>query len=231
MENKDNNGNMVSEKSLSFVFRTAAVLCAVSIVLFCFGMTRVDSLVLLFVIFGLSSMLMYISILLFVSGVKTRKLVGKNVNYFLYDKKTKKNMPVSGLTFSEIHKRLVKYMSLFRRGGKLYIGDFFANNSPVPSSFRPLLCYELLHEMSEDGGNVEKAKMFLSFGRDCAQAFYDNLMNAGECELSRDIMNFFESYSSENEVSEEFCRYITDRRDYIENRMVRYTAEHIEEFE
>lgn len=228
---EDKNNNISSEKSLNHVFRTAAVLCAISVVLFCFGITRVDSMALRIVIFGLSSTLIYISSLLFMAGVRTKQLAGKSINYFLYDKKTKKNLPVSALTFSEIHKRLINYMSFFKRGGKLYIGDFFANNSPVPSSIKPLLCYELLHEMSEDGGNVEKAKTFLSFGSDCAQAFYENLISAGDSEMSREIMNFFESYSSENEVLEDFCRYLTDKREYIENRMVCYTTEHIEEFE
>ena len=118
IERKDNSKDAVSK-----LIRIASVLIAIAIVGICFAYTKLDGT-------GIGQIAMYVisallalfgAFIIFIMAYGTH-LDKHRSNLFLYDKKIKKEIPVSELTVERIRERLVMQMSLFKRGGKLYVG-------------------------------------------------------------------------------------------------------------
>ncbi len=230
-----NNKNTQEQKEAAKVaagklVRIASVMIAVAIVGICFAYTKLEGT-------GIGQIAMYtISALLalfgafiiFVMAYGTYLDKHRN-NLFLYDKKTKKDIPVNELTVDRIRERLVMQMAFFKRGGKLYVGDLFENRViMVPEAIKPLFCYELLCEIADEKG--ANASVFLSFGAECAEIFTKYLGENGDHELALKIKGYFFAYADNKEIVGEFCEYIKSKKDYIQQNMLEYTVKNIEKF-
>ena len=90
--------------------------------------------------------------------------------------------------------------------------------------------HELLYQLSEDCENTEKAKTFLSFGKECSDAFAKNLSYAGDSEMSRKIQFFFSEYDDGQYIVADFCRYISDLRPHLEDSVMKYLKNNINKF-
>lgn len=226
----NNNQDNKHQRNYDGIYKVCAVMAAVAIVLACFAVAKVEDVFLKIVLFGISGTLLFFSIVFIAAVAGAKKIAKGNFNYFLYDKKTRQNASVEQLTFSETRKRIQKYMAMFKKGGKLFLGDLFDEKNNIPEAFHPLFCYELLYELSEDCENTERARIFLSFGKECADAFSKNLAYAGDTELSRKIQFYFAEYETGQNILSDFCRYISELRPHLEESVVKYTKEHINEF-
>lgn len=226
--NNDNNHSLAAD--FSPLYKFCAVLIAIAIVLAAFTYTKVEGVVIQLSLFSLSGLLLTFSTFLLITARKAKKLSQRKVNYFLYDRKTDGERNVDTLTFDEIRIKIQKYMGMFKRGKRLYLGDLFDERVNIPKAFRPLFCFELLYEMSDDKNPHGRAKTFLSFGVECAGAFYAHLSSAGECQLAEDLKRFFEDYAEGKNNEEEFSLYLKSQKEHIQLSIVKYLKEHINEF-
>ena len=228
MDNKNN--SPLPPSDFSPLYKLAAVLLAVGFILFCLGFARVEAPFWRFAIISLGSILTFLGITFIFTINSAKKFAKQKHNYFLYDRKTKKDIDVDALTLSDIRAKVQKYMAFFKRGGKLYVGDLFNNDIKIPPAIRTLFCYELLYEISDGGAGVEKAKRFLSFGNECAGVFYAHLSAAGELQLAEKLRSYFNEHASGDDNSEKLHKFLDANKPYLEAAIIKYTKAHIDEF-
>ena len=228
--NQNENKTPIIPADFGPIYKFCAILIAISIVLAAFTYKKVQEPLLQIVLFTLSGIIFSFAFYLLKTVFKAKKFTDRRVNYFLYDKKLNGNKNIDSLTFTEIREKIQRYMSFFRRGKKLYLGDLFDENIKIPDSFRPLFCFELLYSMSEDKEQNSRAKLFLSFGVECAGAFYAHLSRAGDTELADGIKTFFSDFAAGKDNEKEFLDYLRSKKQHIEESVFKYLKEHINEF-
>ena len=211
------------------IIRICSVMIAVAIVLACFSYTKVDpgvAQIALYVLAGIIAIIGGFVIFVVAYGTHIEK---QKRNFFLYDRKLKKDIPMDDLTVARVRERLVMHMSLFRHKGKLYIGDLFDSKTMIaPEILKPLFCYELLCEIADENG--ANASVFLSFGIECAEIFSKYLASNDDHELALKIKGYFFAYANDKTVSGEFREYIVSKKEHIEAKMLGYVKSNIEKF-
>ncbi len=229
MNNDQNNQNNPSIEEIGEkVIRFGAILIAAAIILFCFAYTKIESPLLQMLAFGLSTLLGCVGIFIIVVIAVGMRAEKHKTNFFLYDKKKRKNIDPCELTVAEIRKRLEEFMSSFKHRGKLYIGDLFDERRHIPEHFKPLFCYEVLCQIAE--GSNSQAETFLSFGFECAEVFSKYLSQNADYELASKIKTYIAEYSDGEHKAEGFCSYISEQKQSIEEKMLNYTVTNIERF-
>ncbi len=218
---------MEQNRTARFFVRLAAILLALALLSVCFAIVKVQSIIgkiLLFVAAALAVLLSAFLILLVILAKRAQK---HRHNFFLYDRKMRGNMPTEELTVEHISNRLMSYMGLFRHHKQLYISTLFDESGGAPESFKPLFCYQLLGMLSV--GAEDQLCAFLEGGKELADIFSNYLTQAGEDELSRDVQSFIASYDGKTAAS--FGTYLRLKSDYLAERMLSYTKEHIHDFD
>lgn len=230
MDNKEKQSasEALSEARMK-VIKTASVGIAGAIVLACYAYTRVEDAVIQTVLYGIASLISTFAGVFIIGAVSLGRAEKNRKNFFLYDRKTKSEMPVSSLTFAEIRLRLLDFMAIFKRRGRLYVGDLFDENPHVPEHFKMLFCYEILYELATEDGGID-AKAFLGFGTECAEIFTKYLRQNGDYELATSIRGFIFDFSEENSNVESFKEYMRTQKEHIEKMALEYTRENIEKF-
>ena len=232
---EQNNKNTQEQKeaakdAISKLIRIASVMIAIAIVGVCFAYTKLDGAgigqIVVYVVSALLALLG--AFVIFVMAYGTHLDKHRN-NLFLYDKKTKKDIPVSELTVDRIRERLVMQMAVFKRGGKLYVGDLFESRViMVPEAIKTLFCYELLCEIADEKG--ADPSVFLSFGAECADIFTKYLGANNDHELALKIKGYFFAYADDKSVAEEFCEYVKSKKEHLQQSMLDFTVKNIEKF-
>lgn len=229
MNNDHNNQNTPSiEEVGEKIIRFGAILVAAAIILFCFAYTKIESPLLQMLAFGLSTLLGCVGLFIIVIAALGIRAEKHKTNFFLYDKKKKKNIELGELTVAEIRRRTTEFMSTFKHRGKLYIGDLFDESRHIPEHFKPLFCYEVLCQIAE--GSNAQAETFLSFGFECAEVFSKYLSQNADYELASKIKSYIAEYSDGEHKTESFCSYIAEQKQSIEEKMLNYTVTNIEKF-
>ena len=232
---EQNNKNTQEQKeaakdAISKLIRIASVMIAIAIVGVCFAYTKLDGAGIgQIVVYAVSALLALLgAFVIFVMAYGTHLDKHRN-NLFLYDKKTKKDIPVSELTVDRIRERLVMQMAVFKRGGKLYVGDLFESRViMVPEAIKTLFCYELLCEIADEKG--ADPSVFLSFGAECADIFTKYLGANNDHELALKIKGYFFAYADDKSVAEEFCEYVKSKKEHLQQSMLDFTVKNIEKF-
>ena len=228
MDNK--NKNAMPPEDFAPLYKIAAVMLAAGALMLCLSLARLEYPLLKFGVMGLGITLITMGVAFIFIINSAKKFTKQKRNYFLYDRKTRKEIDVGALTFADIRAKVQKYMSLFRRGKKLYVGDLFNNDINIPSAIRTLFCYELLYEISESSADTQKARTFLSFGNECAGIFYSHLAAAGELQLAEKLRSYFNAHSNGEDSAEKLHKFLDTNKKYLESAIVRYTKDHIDEF-
>ena len=231
----DQNNNTQEQKeaakdAVSKLIRIASVMIAIAIVGICFAYTKLDGTGIgQIAVYAVSALLALLgAFIIFVMAYGTHLDKHRN-NLFLYDKKTKKDIPVSELTVERIRERLVLQMAVFKRGGKLYVGDLFESRViTVPEAIKTLFCYELLCEIADEKG--ADPSVFLSFGAECADIFTKYLGANDDHELALKIKGYFFAYADDKSVAEEFCEYVKSKKEHLQKNMLDFTVKNIEKF-
>ncbi len=148
-----------------------------------------------------------------------------NGNFFLYDRKTNKDISVEDLNAEEISRRLQLYMLFFRRGKQLNLADLFEGNAP--EKFKPLFCYALL-EILTASENDAQWSAFLSCGQELALAFEAHFAKA-EPELTQEIQKHIHAFDGNDPTS--FRTYLSSKSNDLAVRMLSYVKEHIHDFD
>ena len=210
------------------LLRIATVLLAVAVIVACFAIVKIPfQLVKIFVLclaaipFAFAVFLLYVVILGHVAGLQKR-------NFFLYDRKQRKNISPEELTVEHVSECLLRYMILFRQGKHLYLGSLFDETSRAPEVFKPLFCYQLLGMLSDSADDTQLLS-FLACGKDLADAFSTYLSQAGEAGVGREVQNHIVSFDGTDVTP--FRNYLREKSDYFAERMLSYTKEHIHHFD
>ncbi len=210
------------------IIKLASVGIGASVILACYSYTRVEDVFRQLLLYVLSSVICIIAALLIMGAVAIGRAEKNRHNFFLYNRKNKAEMPIASLTVKEIRERLLEFMSIFKRRGKLYVGDLFEENPNIPEQFKPLFCYEILYELAAEDGI--DAVAFLGFGGECAEIFTKYLRENEDYELATKLRSFILDFSTENNNSESFREYMRTKKEHIEEKMLKYTVKNIEKF-
>lgn len=209
--------------------RIACVLFAVSVIAICFGVARVESMPVRIAIFVSATFMILLGALFVYAAIYSKYSKTHKKNYFLYDKKRKGDRELSELDFELVRAKVIDYMSLFKHGKRLYVGEMFTDTPWTVEAMKPLLCYELLYELS-GSNSIESCKMFLGYGAECSAIFSKHLMETGDYELSESVAKFFADFSGDRETAERFSEYMASKKSYIESKVIEYTKKNIDKF-
>ena len=226
-EKKEIAAEMRREARIGIV-KIASVGIAIAIVLACYSYTKVVDSLTRMALYIVASLIAAVA-MLFIMGAITLSRAEKNKkNFFLYDRKKKADIPLSDLNVKIVRDKLLDFMAIFKRRGKLYIADLFDENPNIPECFKPLFCYEILYELASDEGM--DASAFLNFGGECADVFSKYLRENGDYELANRLRSFILEHSEENNNTESFKEYIKAKKEHISDKMLGYAVKNIEKF-
>ena len=210
------------------IIKIASVGIAIAIVLACYSYTKIEDSFSQMTVYVLASFIVAVATVFIMGAVALGRAEKNKRNFFLYDRKKKADIPVSSLTVKHIRDRLIDFMAIFKRRGKLYIADLFDENPNIPECFKPLFCYEILYELATDEGM--DAGAFLSFGGECADVFSKYLRENGDFELATRLRSFILEHSEDNNNTDSFKDYIKTKKEHISEKMLGYAVKNIEKF-
>lgn len=227
-QNKKDSSEALREARIKIV-KIASVGIALAIVLACYAYTRVEDAITQTVLYGVASLISTFAGIFIIGAVSLGRAEKNRRNFFLYDRRKKADIAVSELTVATVRERLLEFMAIFKRRGKLYIGELFDDNPHIPEVFKPLFCYEILYELALGDGSID-ASTFLGFGNECADIFTKYLRENGDYELAVGIRGYICDYSKHNDNSESFREYLKHKKTHIETKMLGYAVKNIEKF-
>ncbi len=211
------------------MIRIGAVMVALAIVGVCFAIARVEDVVIKITIISMSGILIFIGGLFVASAVYLRHHETHKKNYILYDRKLKGDIPLERVDFELVRGKVLDYMSVFRRGKQLYVGELFVDTPWTVEGMKTLVCYELLYELASKT-DIAGCKTFLGYGSECSGIFSKYLMENRDFDLSANVAKYFAEYEHNKDVAKEFCEYIDTQRTHIEKRVVEYVKANPEKF-
>ena len=189
------------------LIKFASVIIAIAIIVLCYGIAKVDNDETRMVVYSIGWGLALVGAFLIFTTLSAMRSMKNRRNFFLYDKRKKADIAPSELTFDTVRAKICEFMSIFKHRGKLYIGDILGENTTVPEHFKPLFCYELLYELSM--GEGLDARIFLSFGNECANVFAKYLRQNEDYELATSIYTYIVDFSSGNGRVAEFKDFMS----------------------
>lgn len=228
-QNNEHDTNSLPGIAGSRITKIASVMMGISVIIACYSYAKAGNGFGQIALYALAAFIFVVAAFLMFIVIAAHIAAKNKNNFFLYDKKTKQNIPTEALTFEGVRSRVLEFMSVFKYRGKLYMGDLFSDDRTVPESFKPLFCYEILYELATDDGI--RAESFLSFGTECASIFSKYLGQNDDHELAARICGFIYDFSSGNKDVGKFQEYIQSQRDHIKSKMLGYTVENIRKFD
>ncbi len=226
-DNKEKLAEQMREARIKLI-KIASAVIAGAIILACFAYTQLDDALLKTVLYLVSSFISTVAGVFIFGALAIGREEKNRHNFFLYDRKRRSEIPISSLTVNTVREKLLEFMSIFKRRGKLYVGDLFEDDPNIPEYFKPLFCYEILYEIATDDGM--DASAFLSFGGECAEIFTRYLRESEDYELATSLCTFIFEFSEENNNSALFKEYMKTKKEHIEEKMLKYTVQNIEKF-
>lgn len=220
----DNKKNLSAGEKL---IRVAVVMIAVAIVGVCLAIAKVDSFMLKVVIFALSGVLVLISGLTILIVAMNRR-GRKKRNYMLYNGRFRKDILPEQLDFHRLRARVTSYISLYRKGRRIYLGDMFGDESLGMPAMKLLLCYELLYELAD--GGLPACTVFLNNGDGCKRLFTTCLMENGDTEMASRIKQFYAMHATDSTQPAMLLEYMVSQKKVIEQKMLKYAMDNIDSF-
>lgn len=209
------------------LIRIAVLLFAVSIILVAIALTKISSLFVKILLIVLAAIPVLIGAFLIYIILLAKSYQKGEHNFFLYDRKIRKNRPIEELTFAHVSNCVARYMTLFKSGKQLYLATLFEEGG-APEAFKPLFCYQLLGMLTSNPNDAQW-RAFLLCGKELADAFSTYLNQADEEELARMVQYYIAEFDGQN-VSP-FRDYLSQKKDYLADRMLEYACTHIREFD
>lgn len=152
-------------------------------------------------------------------------------NFFLYDRKKKKNIPVDKLKFSIISERMTFLCTRISDSPEqLWKGDVLLNENEkfgYRSVYKPLVAYKMLYDLGEQGPDSGYWNYLKTAPQENLNAIYEALERAGEKKMVEAFRMILERSGDDYAKVKEFLR---KNLGYIRSRMVSYVVKHIEYF-
>lgn len=155
-----------------------------------------------------------------------------DANFFLYDRKSKRNISEDELSFERINSRMGYYMTLISSsqeqmwtknvlaGANVRFGQGFV--------YKPLVAYKMLYDLIELD-RPETWELFTGADADVISTLCRVLASCGEKDMADTLLDAYEGAESVQDV--EWVRdFIMGNAKYIRRRMREYVLKNIEEF-
>lgn len=205
----------------------AAVFAVVSIVLLIVGVTY-------------SGEHIFTKIMIFVVALLSLALAGelgyltlisadKHPNYFLYDSKAKRNIPVDQLTFAMVNSRMNRYFAGYAPSeGKIWTDGILDNPYlDMTDEFKPLVAYKLLFNLAHM--NVDNGwKCFEVASVETVDFICRGLEQNGDVEVAKNLRLMKAAQPFQISYVKE---YLISNKSYLQAKMFRYVKENIEKFQ
>ena len=223
----DNIKKFVKENLQLILIVLCGVLVISGILVMVFGAGTSDGfLKVMFVIFGIVLIALGCALLFFAVLVAT----DENANFFLYDSRTKKNLPVESLTFETVNKKMTYVMTkLVANASKVWTENLFTSNDEFFEEgeiFRPLIAYKVIYDLC-DRANESIWNLYLMADRSIIESISEALEANDDGELGKAFSFLHENASGNYERTQKF---LEDNRKYIQNKMVKYVKIHAPKF-
>lgn len=155
--------------------------------------------------------------------------VDKHPNYFLYDGKSKRNMPIEQLTFSVINSRMNRFFAGYAPSeGKIWTDGILDNpNLDMPEEFKPIVAYKLLFNIAHM--NVDNGwKCFEVASVQTIDFICRGLEQNGDGELAKNLRLMKSAQPFQITYVKE---YLVNNKAYLQAKMFRYVRDNIEKFQ
>jgi hypothetical protein len=154
-------------------------------------------------------------------------------NFFLYDTKAQRNLPVDELTFDRVNSRMSYFLTtLSTSQEKLWADNILADNGTgrfgVGDVYRPLTAYKMLYDLVELD-RPEGWALFLCATPATMDSLLDALEENGEEAMSKALYHAYNSASGRDDI--EWLRdFLSGNAKYLRRRMLGYVQKNIEWF-
>ena len=154
-------------------------------------------------------------------------------NFFLYDTKAQRNLPVDELTFDRVNSRMSYFLTtLSTSQEKLWADNILADNGTgrfgVGDVYRPLTAYKMLYDLVELD-RPEGWALFLCATPATMDSLLDALEDNGEEAMSKALYHAYNSASGRDDI--EWLRdFLSGNAKYLRRRMLGYVQKNIEWF-
>ncbi len=205
----------------------AAVFAVIAIILLIVGIVysgdHVFTKIMIFVVAALSLALAgELAYLCFIS-------VDKQQNFFLYDSKTKRNIPVDQLTFGLINNRMNKFFAGYAASeGKIWTDGILDNPElDMAEEFKPVVAYKLLFNIAHM--NVDNGwKCFEVASAQTVDFICKGLEQNGDNEIAKNLRLMKAAQPFQITYVKQ---YLVNNKSYLQAKMFRYVRDNIEKFQ
>ena len=152
-------------------------------------------------------------------------------NFFLYDRKKRRNIPVDKLTFKTVNERMTFMLTgIADSPEQLWKGDvlLFENEKfGYKSVYKPLVAYKMLFDLGNQGPDSGYWNYLKTAPQENLNAMFDALTKAGEKKMVDALRLLLERTDDDYAKVKEFLR---KNLGFIRSRLVYYVVKHIEFF-
>ena len=152
-------------------------------------------------------------------------------NYFLFDRKKKRNIPVEKLKFTMVSDRMTFLLGQIADSPEaLWKSDVLLHESETygyRSVYKPLVAYKMLFDLGEQGVETSYWTYFREAPECNINALCEALERVGEKKMVEAFKLIIERDPKDNMKVKEFLRR---NMGYIRSKMVSYVVKHIELF-
>lgn len=150
-------------------------------------------------------------------------------NFFLFDRKKKRNIPMDELTFTIANERLSFLLTAVSRSmEELWTEDVLENELKLGyrKVYRPLIAYKMLYDLADK--NIDSYWSYLeNASPETVQSIAKALEQAGETEMVKAFRFIMENYRNE---PSKIRNFVSGNLKYIRGRIMAYIKHNIELF-
>ncbi len=155
-----------------------------------------------------------------------------DANFFLYDRKTQKNIDEDDLTFERINSRMGYYMTLISSSQEqMWTKNVLAGENVrfgQNGVYKPLVAYKMLYDLIELD-SPETWELFTGADAGVISTLCRVLATCGERDMSDTLLDAYEGAESVEDI--EWVRdFVMGNAKYLRRRMREYVLRNIEEF-
>lgn len=152
-------------------------------------------------------------------------------NFFLWDRKKKKNIPVEKLKFQRVSECMTFLLwQLADTPEALWQGDVLLHEDDkfgYRSVYKPLVAYKMLYDLGEQGMDSGYWRFFREAPESNINAICEALLRVGEKKMVEAFRYVISQNPKDNAKIKEF---LSKNLGYIRSKMVSYVVKHIELF-